>query len=386
MSRVKPERDVWQRINDLDNAIRTLRAAIQVQQSGVSILSGDGFVGVVEPVPGEFILSEGTGGGSGPGGTGIGWGPVVDLTSDYTVLSIDDGNVFRSDGSSLSHTLPNPVPAEPWAVTFVNTNASDATIGAGSIHLDGTLTPITLAQDEYVTVWADTSSYVYGTGIGLAGPAGPTGPTGPSGGGGGGGSSGVASWLSSAQAIPSPVSIVAVSVANPGVITTSVPHLLTAGQFVDVSGVLGSTEINGNGLTVTVVDSTNFTVAIHVTHAFTSSPLALASPVYTTIGSPITLTTGSYRVLAQAAFTQTAGKIDIAIMPHGDSNILDALTSLPCAETGDEDWCGQDVAATVTVSGSSATFDVVALTASAGFIAQPLSPSGFGNATGISAS
>ena len=50
--------------------------------------------------------------------------------------------------------------------------------------------------------------------------------------------------------------------ANPGQVTTKYPHGLTTGDQVIITGIVGATGYNNTTFTITVVDSTNFTVGV----------------------------------------------------------------------------------------------------------------------------
>lgn len=64
---------------------------------------------------------------------------------------------------------------------------------------------------------------------------------------------------------PSSISVTSSSVANPSVITTATAHGYVTGDKVNIAGHTGSTpDINGNH-TVTVTDSTHFTIPVNVT-------------------------------------------------------------------------------------------------------------------------
>jgi hypothetical protein len=65
---------------------------------------------------------------------------------------------------------------------------------------------------------------------------------------------------SSQRAIP----IASISTANPGVVTTSVPHGLTTGQKVLISGTATTPSVNAQQ-TVTVISTTQFSVPVNVT-------------------------------------------------------------------------------------------------------------------------
>ncbi len=56
--------------------------------------------------------------------------------------------------------------------------------------------------------------------------------------------------------------ISAITRANPGQVTTSAAHGFVTGQQVYITGVNGMTQINGQSVTVTVVNSTNFTIGV----------------------------------------------------------------------------------------------------------------------------
>jgi hypothetical protein len=56
-----------------------------------------------------------------------------------------------------------------------------------------------------------------------------------------------------------------VTKASPGVITTREPHELTTGDSVEVRGVGGMTELNGNTYTATVISSTTFSIGVNTT-------------------------------------------------------------------------------------------------------------------------
>jgi len=68
------------------------------------------------------------------------------------------------------------------------------------------------------------------------------------------------------------LAVSAIAIANPGVVTTSLPHGLATGQQVLIAGVLGATEVNGVW-TVTVLNSTTFSIPVSVTHAFAGGGL-----------------------------------------------------------------------------------------------------------------
>lgn len=53
--------------------------------------------------------------------------------------------------------------------------------------------------------------------------------------------------------------------ANPGVMSTNIPHGFTTGQIINVTGVTGMSGINGTPLTITVIDTISFSIGIDTT-------------------------------------------------------------------------------------------------------------------------
>jgi len=74
---------------------------------------------------------------------------------------------------------------------------------------------------------------------------------------------------------PAGVTITSNSAADPTVVLTSAPHLLTTGDLVTIAGVTGSTPTINGARKVTVIDATHFTVPIHVTVAGTGGTVTL---------------------------------------------------------------------------------------------------------------
>lgn len=69
------------------------------------------------------------------------------------------------------------------------------------------------------------------------------------------------------------------SIANPSVVTTPVPHGLTTGQVILISGVATSSPTINGERTVTVISTTTFSVAVNVTVGGTGGTFVLASTV-----------------------------------------------------------------------------------------------------------
>jgi hypothetical protein len=63
--------------------------------------------------------------------------------------------------------------------------------------------------------------------------------------------------------------ITGVTTANPATVTTSTPHGLATGNSVQITGILGATQANVT-TTVTVTDSTHFSIPVNVTGSYSS--------------------------------------------------------------------------------------------------------------------
>ena len=59
--------------------------------------------------------------------------------------------------------------------------------------------------------------------------------------------------------------IVSITKANPGVVTTALPHGLTTGNQGMFTGLVGMTQLNNVLVTVTVVNSTSFSIGVNTT-------------------------------------------------------------------------------------------------------------------------
>jgi hypothetical protein len=91
------------------------------------------------------------------------------------------------------------------------------------------------------------------------------------------------------------------SIANPTVVTTAVPHGLTTGQKVLISGVATSNPTINGEQTVTVIDTTHFSVVVNVTTGGTGGSFVRSSSVN---GA-----SGYQQVTAFAGFTGYVGKL-----------------------------------------------------------------------------
>ena len=70
------------------------------------------------------------------------------------------------------------------------------------------------------------------------------------------------------------------------VITTSAPHNLANGAKVNITGIVGTTNLNGTNRTVTVVDANRFTVALVASTAYASGGLVTSAQVVLTTDAP----------------------------------------------------------------------------------------------------
>jgi len=110
----------------------------------------------------------------------------------------------------------------------------------------------------------------------------------------------------------STATITNVTQANPGQVTTSAAHGFTTGEIVGITGVVGMTELNGNSYTVTVVDSTNFTIGVDTSGytAYTSDGTATSEgPVTLTLDYPLGNIDGFVRVTAYTNETTVSAEV-----------------------------------------------------------------------------
>ena len=63
----------------------------------------------------------------------------------------------------------------------------------------------------------------------------------------------------------STLSVLGITQANPGIVTTSLNHGFSTGQVISISSVAGMTAINGVNLTITVLSATTFSVGVNTT-------------------------------------------------------------------------------------------------------------------------
>ena len=63
--------------------------------------------------------------------------------------------------------------------------------------------------------------------------------------------------------VGSVLKVTGITNANPGVVTTNLNHLFTTGQVVNISGIVGMTELNNTPLTITVLSENTFSVGVN---------------------------------------------------------------------------------------------------------------------------
>jgi hypothetical protein len=122
------------------------------------------------------------------------------------------------------------------------------------------------------------------------------------------------------------IPITSSSVANPSVITTPVPHGLTTGQKILISGHAGSTPAINGQQTVTVITATTFSIPVNVTVGGTGGSFVLANSV--TGGA------GYLQVSAFSGFTGFIGKVRSSAddITYADLITFTNVTAGPTAE------------------------------------------------------
>jgi hypothetical protein len=372
--------------------------------SAVTVGSSDDTATVTEVAPGDFDITEA---GSGPGGgSGSGFGQVTPISADYGISSADSGNLLAFNGSSLVGTLPDSL-ADFGFVVILNLAASALTIETNGLDVNGSSASFEIAQGVVVTIYAGASEFYYGTG-----PPGPPGEPGENGGGSGIGFGSVVYHLGSYTIEDGDNGNVQVFDGANAVATlpSSLPSQPWMVPIINESSTLltvtpaGGLHMNGSGASVTLDQNDCMFVwaaGAQWNYAVTvgSAGGGGAPSTATFITTPIPITENTYQVLATvtltadgtvdavAFFTQDQGDIDIAILPHGDSNPLDALCSRRCSEGGNE---SSAQGAIPPVPATAGAYDLVCFTNSEGFAAQPTlndgdTGSNFANATGITA-
>jgi hypothetical protein len=116
------------------------------------------------------------------------------------------------------------------------------------------------------------------------------------------------------------------SIANPTVVTTPVPHGLTTGDIILVSGVASSSPTINGSRTVTVISATTFSVPLNVTVAGTGGSFVRANST----GGGIAF----QQVTAYSGFTGFVGKVRDSVddVTYADLATFANVTSAPAAE------------------------------------------------------
>lgn len=90
--------------------------------------------------------------------------------------------------------------------------------------------------------------------------------------------------------------IASISVANPTVITTTVPHSLTSGVTYPIAGTTTTPTVNGNQV-VTVTGQTTFTVPVSVTVGQAAAAGTVGAPIWTDDTVPLNVLAATLVVL-----------------------------------------------------------------------------------------
>jgi hypothetical protein len=94
-----------------------------------------------------------------------------------------------------------------------------------------------------------------------------------------------------------PIAIASVSVANPTVITTSVPHSLVTGTTYTIGGTTTTPTVNG-AFVVTVTGATTFTVPVNVTIGQATAAGTVGTPVWTELTVPFHIQSATLLMLS----------------------------------------------------------------------------------------
>lgn len=120
------------------------------------------------------------------------------------------------------------------------------------------------------------------------------------------------------------VTVTGATQANPGVITTGAAHGLTTGDEVGFLGVGGMTNLNGNGYTVTVIDTTSFSIGVN-TSAFTAFTTG-GNMHLNTNTSTYSVGTGGAAHLGLTAVTGLDHLEGQSVIALADGNLVEGLT------------------------------------------------------------
>lgn len=91
-----------------------------------------------------------------------GGGGVTAKATNYTLLSTDSGKLVTFNGSSLTATLPSPVPSTTWTVGIKNLHTSALTISRNGLTINGGTSNITLQQYQDAVCFSDGTNYICG--------------------------------------------------------------------------------------------------------------------------------------------------------------------------------------------------------------------------------
>ncbi len=117
--------------------------------------------------------------------------------------------------------------------------------------------------------------------------------------------------------------------ANPGQVTTPYPHGLTTGDTVIITGIVGATGYNNVTFTITVVDTTNFTVGVDAAAfgAYTSGGQWISNRSLTATEPDAEIEPGSVTIVLGGAITLTdQGDGTLTSVTPGNSGTINYLT------------------------------------------------------------
>lgn len=239
---------------------------------------------------------------------------VSDGTNQYTV---QDGGIIETGGSSaplfclatqagswavpansvttlatsapagVSLTVTNPLPGTPGAAAQTSTSYRAQVLQAGLVASTGTPAYLRTLLGQVPGVDPRLISTLPQTGtweIIVGGNGDP-----------------YAIALAIFQAIPdmstlvgSTLAVTAITNANPGVMTTNLNHGFATGQVINVTGVVGTSGINGTPLTITVISQTTFSLGINTTSSGAYVSGGVVTPNFRNVSATINNYPDSY--------------------------------------------------------------------------------------------
>jgi hypothetical protein len=86
-------------------------------------------------------------------------GGVNSRTTNYNLVSTDDGFLVSSNGTSLTDTLPSTPPSAFWDVDIQNLNATNLTISRNGLLINGAANNIVVPPFQSVRIFTDSANY-----------------------------------------------------------------------------------------------------------------------------------------------------------------------------------------------------------------------------------